>query len=390
MKQVKFRSDLTEDEWPTDEHQLVEGHSISLGQFALLVKKDPSAARSTKTPPDNSDDMETEEQEQTTGAASSISNPKGNQKSASQYWPASLSTDWCPPGTSTVWSNQGTIHTCSDKLCRWNCLGLQGSLLASLLQEPLYMETLTVGRKLTECICRRAICCRAASAVNDKKKKQDRKRKCSGTKQNDKEASVVSQSEIGFRINHPAILGTAVYMDDTGIIDMSHRVDEKEKEEGQDVRFHSIMSWAWWPCIGMGDNFGADGDTQAECIDGATGLAIITGSKKNDEHPLGLEPNVFSENTVPLCNHSSGEAMSSLSTKALVDLYTDIMELLDDFKVPEHCRRIGFDLSTLAHFRAFKLQSSPDYETRKQELLSKHPLFRHWIRRANVKSGESD
>lgn len=35
--------------------------------------------------------------------------------------------------------------SCSDKLARWACLGLQGSLLCSLLQEPLYLSMLVVS-----------------------------------------------------------------------------------------------------------------------------------------------------------------------------------------------------------------------------------------------------
>jgi hypothetical protein len=35
--------------------------------------------------------------------------------------------------------------SCSDKLARWACLGLQGCLLSSLLQEPLYLSMLVVS-----------------------------------------------------------------------------------------------------------------------------------------------------------------------------------------------------------------------------------------------------
>jgi hypothetical protein len=35
--------------------------------------------------------------------------------------------------------------SCSDKIARWACLGLQGCLLSSVLQEPLYLSTLVVS-----------------------------------------------------------------------------------------------------------------------------------------------------------------------------------------------------------------------------------------------------
>ena len=144
MEKETFHDELGVNEWPMTNHEPVQAHSIRLGQLALLVKKDSTAEKV-------------------------ISNK--NTETKGKVWPANETDDWCPPGTSIVAFRQGSLHSCSDKVCRWNCLGLQGSLLASVLETPLYMSSITVGRKLTDCICRRAICCRADGFGQVRKRK---------------------------------------------------------------------------------------------------------------------------------------------------------------------------------------------------------------------------
>jgi len=241
------------------------------------------------------------------------------------------------------------------------------------------MSTLTVGRKLTECICRRAVCCRATSSIYDKRKKKKRQ----AEKMSREGAEGPAPSNHGrserhyYKVNHPAILGTQVCMDESGVIDMSHH-KSGDQPEGQDVRFHSSASWAWWPSIGMDD---CSGGGATECIDGATGLVLFF-----PEDDAGASVPAVNKLDVPF-NHKGLATMSRLSTQSLLDLHFDIARLLEGkgLEMPGTTRKlVDGRPRTVLQIRSFKQQVSPKYEAQKHDLLTNHPLLRHWNRRETV------
>ena len=73
-------------------------------------------------------------------------------------------------GTLAVGMNlKGRMVTCSDKIAMWNSkeVGVQGGLLFSKLAKPIFIQSITIGRKFSFKHCSRAFCCRLRSVGNN-------------------------------------------------------------------------------------------------------------------------------------------------------------------------------------------------------------------------------
>ena len=193
-----FRPELGPGAWPPEPHGKLCVMARGEGQVALLVKREgPEAGRV-----DDEDGGE------------GVSCGRGGVLA---------------PGTARPGSGEGCTMTCSDKIASWNALGVQGALLA-LAMEPIYLASVTVGRKFSRAHCERGLCCRLQDFAPRK---------------------VPALAALDpFQIRHPSMMCTAIKLD--------HGV---YKGEGARASFDSrCLVWA-------------RGDERAELLEGASGLA---------------------------------------------------------------------------------------------------------------------
>ena len=185
---TKRRDDLGDSGVPREPHEKLQRSALDAGQVALCVK----VIKSSK-------DEETPEELR-----------------------RMIDRGELAPGTAPVKGVAGKeALTCSDKLCVWNVVGYQGALVGRFLRDPLYVDTITIGRKFSEPHLCRAMCCRVDGFVSA----------CGG-----------------YATRHPALMETRVAFDKVPM----------DAVEGAVFENPFAMTWS-------------AGDEAAEVLDGKTG-----------------------------------------------------------------------------------------------------------------------
>ena len=198
----------------SDDHGRPSWSAVKEGQIAFLYKKDPGSAASEPSEPRGTgfgaDKADETEKDVASGNRAIASGGGGDV------------ARFVPPGASTT----GRVLTCSDKLATWSCVGCQGALLTEVLTEPVYLASVTVGRKFNQAILRRALCCRV-HRFRDPNGEPERRAK--ETKQ-----AKGSSPPSSFGVRHPSVMCTAVPF------------DLGAYAEGEGAVFDRREALAWW------------------------------------------------------------------------------------------------------------------------------------------------
>jgi len=205
--------DNTPFKYPSWTHEKIHVQSLEQGQIAPLVKKeDPSGVEA-----EMSSDRKTE----------IVMATLATKNSDRRHGPR------IAPGTAQPDTGFGCILSCSDKIAYWNLLGVQGKMLMNIMDNPLYISVLVVGRKFSRVHLRRALCCRLQD-FNPRRFNDD-----------------ISKESNCFRLNHPTILCTKTKLD-KGVLSQT-----------TSANFAAVECLSW-----------SRNDAAADIIDGNKGVSL--------------------------------------------------------------------------------------------------------------------
>eukprot|EP01032_Pedospumella_encystans_P012615 gene12615-14584_t len=359
VKPLRYREDLSADSFPREPHERIQitPESRQEGQVALLVKRNgrSNATKNTSLVPKSADPA----QDRSFITASTV-----------------IASEHIPAGTALPTSLEGNVMTCSDKIALWNAIGLQGALLTAVI-EPIYLSTITVGRKFSQVHCQRALCCRlqdfqyphTCAARGKKANKKRNQHQLKSLTEADassaidaqviesavpavEETTLVQESEqkVLFSIHHPAMLGTQVKLDEGTIVtgradavtdasSVIHAGDKTIAVPAIGARFFEprcLVSYATYTTSKM---------HLLEVLDGRTGLLINA-------------PNIENKN------------ISTVSSCSLRAAFEDTYSAL----------HTGDELGSveLESYKALKRRVAPNYAAAKDSLFSDPLTFAEW------------
>lgn len=130
--------DLPPDQLPHLPHERIQLHARKEGQAMFLVKRFRPAANQREGSPHGGPDSETAPSLDIAAAGSSETPQVCKKQEGEQHLPAACAA---------ALTGNGQTASCSDKIARWNVLGVQGGLMLNILSEPVYMQSITIGHK---------------------------------------------------------------------------------------------------------------------------------------------------------------------------------------------------------------------------------------------------
>lgn len=258
----------------SDKHGSPSWSAVKEGQIAFLYKRDPGSCVSP--------DGDTRGATELTGATETTGETETTTTNSNTSMNAVLCEcvppSFVPPGT---WTS-GRVLTCSDKLAVWSCVGVQGAALMSrgMLTTPVYLASVTVGRKFNQAILRRALCCRMHRFQSERE--------------------TCTKGGTGFEVRHLSVMCTAVPFDlgtyaegEGAVFDRREALawwletnetragDETETHAGDETQTHEDSlkvddeTLSGDEDVGVGENVRERGRGMWEVLDGRAGLRLL-------------------------------------------------------------------------------------------------------------------
>ena len=391
VKPVRFRNDLSEDCFPLDPHTRLQitPESRSEGQVALLVKRnnptsnEPARLSDTMTPDTKTD-------------ASAVH---------------------IPAGTALPSTGEGNVMCCSDKIAMWNAVGIQGALLNTYI-EPVYLSTITVGRKFSQVHCQRALCCRLqdfsypekciAAAKRSNKKRKNNTHLQGSTDANSEysiivegsgystdiaEAPVRSETTTGplFSIHHPTMLGTQVKLDEGSIFTSAVSLVAAENSECNECT--SASSAPSVPSVTALPTVGARFDEPRCLVSYATHSALHCGTDMmnytlevlDGRTGLLVLPATASELISASAAQPPGSHVSSVSSASLLTSFVELQDIMHNASDKHSCiNPAAGDVNSNTAYVSLKRRVAREYCAAKDSLRSDPLMFAEWVRKGCI------